>query len=84
MGQVQLDHLFRIVTTVVFFSSILHNFLPPWDFLYEFPRAQRYYRLMIYIVGYTALNARSSMYPAISTKDGTTPSAAVTQKNGKT
>lgn len=55
--------------------STLHTFLPPWDwdapFLSDFPRAQklvtgfvrnRWYKLFIYIVGYGAVNFRSTIW----------------------
>lgn len=62
-------------------ASILHSFLPPWDFLSDYPRAQKAYKLVIYVIGYVALNARSSLYPALSTKDGTITSQ-ITKTNG--
>lgn len=42
--------------------SILHSVLPPWDFLSDFPRAQKFYKAAIYAIGYVALNARSTVY----------------------
>jgi len=54
------------IPLVVFICSVLHSVLPPWDFLNEFPRAQKYYKLAIYIIGYIALNARSTVYQSIS------------------
>jgi hypothetical protein len=60
--------------TVIAVCSAAHSLLPPWDFLNEYPRAQRAYKLLIYIVGYVALNARSTMYPILSTGNGTGPS----------
>lgn len=69
-----------IITRVVFFCSIAHTLLPPWEAFNDFPTAQKYYRLIIYIIGYAAGNARSTVYGSLSTKDGTHPSTAV---NGK-
>jgi len=75
----------QIAEHVIVGASILHNFLPPWDFLNDYPQAQKAYKLVIYVVGYVALNARSTLYPSLSTKDGTQPSNLATkpvQKNG--
>lgn len=48
--------------------SVLHTFLPPWDFLKDFPRTQKVYKVFIYLIGYIAFNARSTIYPSISTQ----------------
>lgn len=58
------------VTRVVFVASILHSVLPPWDAepLKPFPTFQKYYRLLIYVIGYIAISARSTVYPSISTQ----------------
>lgn len=61
---------------VIICCSVAHNFLPPFEFLNDFPTAQKYYKLLIYVIGYIALNARSTVYKSISTKDGTQQSAA--------
>lgn len=57
-----------IACDVVIGCSVAHTFLPPWDAppLQPFPRLQKYYRLLIYIVGYIGINARSTVYPSIS------------------
>ena len=57
-----------ILFDVIVACSFLHSFLPPWDIepLKPFPRLQSYYRLMIYIIGYIAINARSTVYKSIS------------------
>ena len=65
--------LLDIATETVVVCSILHNFLPPWDFLADFPRAQKYYKLVIYIIGYVALNARSTVYRSIAVGQPPTP-----------
>jgi hypothetical protein len=59
--------------------AVLHTFLPPWDwdpvFLVDFPRARfivirlvhnRWYKLIIYIVGYFSGHARSAVWRSIS------------------
>lgn len=51
-----------IATGTVVVCSLLHSFLPPYDFLADFPRAQRYYKAFIYTVGYIGLNARSTVW----------------------
>lgn len=58
-----------IITLVVFICSILHSLLPPWDSFDGFPRFQPYYKVFIYIVGYVALNGRSTVHPSISAKN---------------
>ena len=67
---------------VIVICSILHTFLPPWDFLNDFPRAQKYYKLVVYVIGYVAGNARSTVYKSISTKEGSSVSEVVQKKNG--
>ena len=47
--------------------SLLHTFLPPWDFLDPWPRTQKYYKAVIYVIGYMALSGRSTVYRSIST-----------------
>ena len=69
--------LIKTGTEVVAGASLLHTLLPPWEVLNDFPRAQRYYKLFVYSVGYVALNGRSTVYSSVSTKDGTKPSDAV-------
>ncbi len=53
-------------TEAVVVCSLLHSFLPPWDFLKDFPTAQKYYKLTVYIIGYVALNGRSTVYRSLS------------------
>jgi predicted membrane channel-forming protein YqfA (hemolysin III family) len=55
-----------IAVHVIATCSILHTLLPPWDVLAEFPRAQRYYKVLVYTIGYMALNGRSTVYQSIS------------------
>jgi hypothetical protein len=71
----------RIIVT----CSLIHTFAPPWDIeaLQPFPRLKNYYRLFIYVVGYIALNGRSTIYRSISTENPNGPNAnAVTLQNG--
>lgn len=69
--------LLKTGAEVVSGASILHTILPPWEAFNDFPTVQKYYKLLIYIVGYVALNGRSTVYPSVSTKDGTQPSPVV-------
>lgn len=48
--------------------SLLHSLLPPWEFLDDFPRAQKFYKVFIYVIGYVGINARSTVYQSISEK----------------
>lgn len=59
-----------IAFDIVVGCSVAHTFLPPWDAdaLKPFPTLQKYYRLLIYVVGYVGINARSTIYPSISTQ----------------
>ena len=59
-------HVIDIITRVVFIASILHNALPPWEFLNDFPRIQKVYKVLVYIVGFVAVNGRSTIYQSIS------------------
>ena len=58
---------------IVVCCSVLHNVLPPWDFLDDFPTAQKYYKAFVYFVGYIGLNARSTVYRSISTSNPSGP-----------
>ena len=58
-----LEHTFISVIAV---SSFLHTLLPPWEVFNDFPRVQKVYKVLIYTVGYLALNARSTLYQNIS------------------
>jgi hypothetical protein len=54
--------------SVVVGCSVAHTFLPPWDAdaIKAFPRFQKVYRLVIYFLGYVAINFRSTVYKSIS------------------
>ena len=59
--------VFHWVTAVTFGASILHTFfLPPWDWLNDFPRAQKYYKAFVYFVGFIAVSGRSTIMKSIS------------------
>jgi hypothetical protein len=67
---------FHFCSSVVLICSVAHTFLPPWDFLSDFPRAQKVYKAFIYVIGYVAINARSSVYSSLSTENGSKVSEA--------
>jgi hypothetical protein len=72
---------------IVFVCSLIHTFAPPWDIeaLQPFPRLKNAYRLFIYIVGYIALNARSTVYKSISVNNPDGPNSSIGNvKNGGT
>jgi len=58
-----------ITTRTVMVSSVVHSLLPPWDAepFQAFPGFVRYYKLVVYLIGYMGLNARSTVYKSIST-----------------
>lgn len=78
-----LNSIFQYGSAVVTICSILHSFLPPWDFLNDFPRAQKYYKLLIYIIGYIALNARSTTWHLLSVNNPSGPNANPTNGGSK-
>lgn len=67
LAQVNWEH--TVLRTIVA-CSVLHNFLPPWEAFNDFPVLQKWYKLLIYLIGYVALNARSAIYPSLSTANG--------------
>jgi hypothetical protein len=71
----------KLATTIIAGASVLHTILPPWEAFNDFPTLQKFYKLFVYFVGYTALNGRSALYPSLSTASGTKTSAAA---NGTT
>lgn len=75
-------NLLDIATETVAVCSVLHTVLPPWEALSDFPSAQKYYKLLVYFIGYLALNGRSTLYKGISTKDGSQPSQAALNGGG--
>jgi len=56
--------------TFVFVCSVLHSVLPPWDAdpFAPFPTFVKYYKVLIYVIGYAAINARSTVWKSISTQ----------------
>lgn len=63
-------------TEIIAVASVLHTFLPPWEAFNDYPSVQKPYKLLVYIVGYVALNGRSTVYPSLSTQSGSQPSDA--------
>ena len=74
-----------IAFDVVVGCSVLHSVLPPWDAepIAQFPTFQKWYKLGIYLTGYVALNARSTVYKSISTAGGSKVSDASTRIQAK-
>ncbi len=72
--------LYTATAQISFACSLLHTFLPPWEFLDDFPAIQKIYKVIIYVIGYIAGNGRSTIYRDLSTKNGTQTSKAA---NGK-
>lgn len=75
-----------VTTTGITVCSILHTILPPWEVFTEWPTFQKYYKLLVYIIGYAALNGRSTLWQSLSTANGSKTSKAangVTQNGGK-
>jgi hypothetical protein len=69
--------VFDYISGSVLVCSVLHTLLPPWDCLSDFPRAQKYYKLFVYIVGYIGINGRSTVYSLISVNNPRGPNANV-------
>lgn len=74
------EHKFMdYATEIIAVSSVIHTFLPPYDWdpdfvregMADFPEAQkifhacfnnRWYKLLVYVVGYVAVNFRSTIW----------------------
>jgi hypothetical protein len=68
--------LIKLSAEIVAVSSLVHSILPPWEAFDDFPRAQKYYKLFVYIVGYAGLNGRSTVYQKqISVNSPTSPNS---------
>jgi hypothetical protein len=67
---------------IVAIASVAHTLLPPWEVFNDYPTFQKAYKLFVFIVGYVALNGRSTIHPSISTASGTKPSEVVVKSNG--
>lgn len=68
--------LIDICTETIAACSLLHTMLPPWEAFNDYPKVQKAYKLLVYLVGWFALNARSTVYKSISTKEGAYTSCA--------
>jgi len=79
----QTDYI-KLGAEVVTVCSLLHTFLPPWDFLQDFPKAIRYYKLFIYAIGYVALNGRSTVYQKTIAMPNQVPTPMVLEASPKT
>jgi len=66
----------QIILRTIVTCSLTHSLLPPWDFLDDFPRAQKVYKAFVYVVGYVALNGRSTVYRSISTSNPGGPNSS--------
>lgn len=73
------EHITVWVTGVIAVCSLLHTVLPPWEIFNDYPSIQKWYKLMVIIIGALALNGRSRIYSSISTKSGTQLSEAATK-----
>lgn len=71
--------LLKLGTEIVTGASVLHTILPPWEAFSDYPSVQKPYKLLVYIIGYAALNGRSTVYPSISTQNGTQTSQTAAQ-----
>lgn len=81
VAALSLGSLWGAYSSLVTICSFLHTTLPPYEFLADYPRGQSAYKVSLYVIGYVALNARSTLYQSLSTKDGTKLSEAAV--NGK-
>ena len=70
LGQEHHADFIDVILRIVAVCSILHNILPPWEMFADFPFLQKWYKLFVYIIGYIALNARSTLYQGISATKG--------------
>lgn len=58
--------LYDYAAGAVLICSALYTFLPPWEFLNDFPQAQKFYKVFVYLVGYVGGGtARSAVYKSI-------------------
>lgn len=73
--------LIALHSQIVYVCTFLHNFLPPWEVFNDYPQIQKPYKVVVYVIGYGAGNARSTVWGQISTANGTKISDVVT-KNG--
>lgn len=59
-----------IAAEVIVACSVAHSVLPPWDAeaFKPYPRFVKFYKVFVYLVGYVAINMRSTIYRSISTQ----------------
>lgn len=58
----------------VFYCSVVYALLPPNEIFNDFPGFQKYYKLIVAVIGYFALNARGKLiqlYPSVNKKNDT-------------
>lgn len=82
--QIDMVYLVTLGTKVIAGSSVLHSILPPWEAFGDFPRIQKVYKLFVYLVGYVAINWRSTLWKDLSTHEGSEPSKVANGVNGST
>ncbi len=70
-----------LIPQIIAGATLVHTFMPPWEAFSDFPELQKKYKLLVYLVGFIAGNARSTLYGSLSTKDGTVLSPAVIKTN---
>lgn len=68
--------LLDIATRAVAICSVLYTILPPFEVFNDFPSVQKFYKVLLAFVGGIAVNARSKVYPSLSTSNGNTTSQA--------
>jgi hypothetical protein len=63
-----IEHFLRIIAEVSFCASIVHTILPPWDWISpdDNPRLHKLYKIFVYVVGYVAMNARTTAFKELS------------------
>ena len=67
--------VFHILLRVIVAASVLHILLPPYDVLDGFPTAQKYYKVLLAIVAWLALNLRTKLIQAYPSVRAQLPSA---------
>lgn len=67
IGHLTLHQLYDIFTGVVFVSSLLSSFLPPFEWFDKWPGFQAVYKVLkMTVAKWAALNIASVVYPQIS------------------
>ena len=60
--------LWVVVSNLISICSMLHILLPPYETFNDYPRMQKYYKLIVLIIGNIALNKRGdvvNLYPSV-------------------